>query len=57
MARNEDDERDCFAIAKDFRIDEELQDLDRINRERLKNGQALLTYTEYKPEIHRVKPA
>jgi hypothetical protein len=46
---------DCFELSKERRIDDELQDLDRINQERAKQGLALLTYTEYIPEIHRLK--
>ena len=46
---------DCFELAKERRIDDELQDLDRINQERAKKGLARLTYPEYIPEIHRSK--
>lgn len=56
MERNNAGERDCFALAKDARIDEELQDLDRINRDRENRGLAPLTWPEYQPEIHRSNP-
>ena len=48
-------EIDAFEAAKEARIDGELQDLDRINKERAKQGLARLTYPEYIPEIHRSK--
>jgi len=44
---------DCFSLAKEARIDEELRELERINAERKKQGLALLTYPEYDPKIHR----
>ena len=48
-----DPDPDCFSLAKETRIDEELRELERINAERKKQGLALLTYPEYDPKIHR----
>lgn len=44
---------DCFALAKDAAIAAELEEIERINSEREKQGLALLTYPEYDPKIHR----